>query len=293
MNEQTNEQTNEQRTEHPEWAKVNSLTAPADRGDGKFKADTRAPVLTDPELDAALLTQNNTSFVDKFPRVERQFADPPIPLQMFSLVSFVPARGATPDKDGVFGFMKARGNYATTQEANERAEYLLRNVDSYHQIFQAYVGRPFPITLDSKYCAKTSEVDIRQKATETISQDVKEKRDKEKENIDDIKRREKELMKQTKDDYKPDPYEEYTVLRVKKAQLIWAYDKMRKQMEDMKKSIVNVREGIAELDATNPAFSAAYFDKYMQARRDAGIPDELNTEENYIRYMVEDIDLGF
>ena len=136
MNEQTNEQTNEQRTEHPEWAKVNSLTAPADRGDGKFKADTRAPVLTDPELDAALLTQNNTSFVDKFPRVERQFADPPIPLQMFSLVSFVPARGATPDKDGVFGFMKARGNYATTQEANERAEYLLRNVDSYHQIFQ-------------------------------------------------------------------------------------------------------------------------------------------------------------
>ena len=31
----------------------------------------------------------------------------------------------------------------------------------------------------------------------------------------------------------------------------------------------------------------------MKAMRDAGIPDEHNTEENFVKYMVEDIDLGF
>jgi hypothetical protein len=240
-----------------------------------------------------MVALNNTSFVDKFPRVERQFADPPIPLQTYGLISFVPSKGASPDKDGVYGFMKMRGNYATQQESNDRAEYLIRNVDSYHQIFHGYVGRPFPITIDPKYCAKTEEINIRQKATETISEDVKAKRDKEKEDITAIKQREKALMEQTKENFQVDPYEEYTVLRVKKAQLVWTYDKTLKQLEEMKRNIISTRDKIAEHEKTNPNFGKEYFDRYMQARRDAGIPDEQNTEENFIKYMIEDIDVGF
>lgn len=280
-------------SQHPEWSKPNSLTSTADRGDGKYRSDVGAPPLTEEQVNEAMNALNETSLVDKFPRVERQFADPPIPLQTFGLVSFVPSKGATPDKDGVYGFMKMRGNYATQQEASERAEYLIRNVDSYHQIFHAYVGRPFPITIDPKYCAKTEEINIRQKATETISEDVKAKRDKEKEDISAIKQREKALLEQTKENFQVDPYEEYTVLRVKKAQLIWTYDKTFKQLEEMKKNIIATREKIKEHEQTNPNFAKDYFDRYMQARRDAGIPDDQNTEENFIKYMVEDIDLGF
>jgi len=108
-------------SEHPEWSKPNSLTSTADRGDGKYRSDVGAPPLSEEQVNEAMVALNNTSFVDKFPRVERQFADPPIPLQTYGLISFVPSKGASPDKDGVYGFMKMRGNYATQQESNDRA----------------------------------------------------------------------------------------------------------------------------------------------------------------------------
>jgi hypothetical protein len=100
-------------------------------------------------------------------------------------------------------------------------------------------------------------------------------------------------MEQTKENFQVDPYEEYTVLRVKKAQLVWTYDKTLKQLEEMKRNIISTRDKIAEHEKTNPNFGKEYFDRYMQARRDAGIPDEQNTEENFIKYMIEDIDVGF
>lgn len=280
-------------TEHPEWTQPNSLTSPADRGTGVYRAAVGAPPLTNSQVEEAMNAMSEMSFVEKFPRVERQFADPALPLQTYGLISFVPSKGATPDKDGVYGFMKLRGNFATTQESSERAQFLLREVDSYHKIFHAYVGRPFPITLDQKYCNRTEEVDIRKKAVEVVSEDVKAKRDKEKEEIEDIKKREKQLLDESKPGYKPDPYEEYTVLRVKKAQLVWAYSQTQKKMEEMKKSIIKTREQIVEMNSQNPNFEKEYFDRYMKARRDAGIADEHNTEENFVKYMVEDIDLGF
>lgn len=281
-------------SEHPEWAKNNSLTSPADRGDSKYKSDMNAQPLTEDQVQAAmqaLVVESN--IVEKFPQLERQFADPPIPLQTYSLVSFVPSKGATPDKDGFYGFAKIRGTYATPQEAVERSEFLIRNVDSYHQIYTAYVGRPFPITNDPKFAQSVKEVDIKKKAVEVISDDVKTKRDKEKAEMEEIKEREKRLLDQTKPDFVPDPKEQYTVLKVKKAQLVWGYSQTMKQLEKMKESIIKTREQIKEMDEQNPEFSKEYYERYMKARRDAGIPDEHNTEENFVKYMVEDIDLGF
>ena len=278
---------------HPEWDRLNSLTSPADRGDGAYKSDIASPPLTEEQAQAAIAEQSNLDNIRNYPRLERQYADPPITLQTYGLVSFVPSKGATPDKDGVYGFMKIRGNYATTQEASERAEFLIRNTDSYHTIFHAYVGRPFPITIDQKYASKTEEIDIRKKAIETVSDDIRSKREMEKKDIEDIKRREKQLLAEAKPDYKPDPYEEYTVLRVKKAQLHWAYVQTQKKMDEMKASIIKTREQIKEMDGENPNFAKEYFDRYVTARREAGLPDELNSEENFMKYMVEDVELEF
>lgn len=281
---------------HPEWERVNSLSSVNDRHGGdvtSYKSATITPLLNEEQLDAAIKSLVDCSLVEKFPRIERQFADPPIALQSIGLLSFVPSKGATPDKDGVYGFMKIRGNYGTPREAMERSEFLLRNVDSYHQIFQAYVGRPFPITLDPKYAAKTEEIDIRKKAVETISEDVKYKREQEKKDIDEIKERERKLTDESKPDYIPDPYERYTVLKVKKAQLVWGYLQTMKQVEDMKKIIIKTRSELEGMDTENPEFSTEYFERYMKARRDAGIADEHNTEENFVKYMVDDVELGF
>ena len=279
---------------HPEWDQPNSLTSPNDREANQvFKADVCSPPLTREELNEASKALVNTSIISKFPRVERQFADPPINLQTFGLLSFVPSKGATPDKDGVFGFMKLRGNYGTQVEAQERCDYLIRNVDSYHGIFMAYVGRPFPITIDPKYSENVTEIDIREKQKEVISDDVKSKREKEKQEIEEVKDRQKKLLDESKEDYKPDPYEQYTVLKVKKAQLVWGYSQTMQQLEKMKEVIIKTRAEIKQMDEENPDFQKEYFDRYMKARRDAGIPDEQTTEENFVKYMVEDIDLGF
>ena len=272
---------------------IHSLMSSADRGDNVYKSDLRSPPLTEVEIENAMVALNNTSFVDKFPKVERQFADPAVPLQHFSLISFVPSKGATPDSDGVFGFAKVRGNFASQPEANERAEFLIRNVDSYHTIFQAYVGRPFPITLDEKYCANTAEIDIRKKASETMSEDVKSKRDAQKKEIDEIKEREKRLLEEAKPDYVEDPFEKYVTLRVKKAQLVWGYKNTMEQLNKMKTVIIKTRLDIEEQDKINTDFNTKHYDRYMSARRDAGLPDEMSTEDNFIKYLCEDIDLGF
>lgn len=276
-----------------QWEKVNSLSAKNDRGDGVYRSDLKAAPLTETEVSNAMETLVVRDNVKQFPRLERQYADPPIPLQTIGCFSFVPSKGATPDKDGVYGFAKMRGNYATPLEAEERSEYLIRNVDSYHYIYQAYIGRPFPITVDPKYAANVTEIDIRKKAAETIAEDVKDKREQEKKEIEQVKEREKKLLDEGKEDYVQDPYEKYTVLKVKKAQLVWGYNKTMKELENMKQIIIRTREEIKTMDDENPEYSKEYFERYMKARRDAGIPESHTTEDNFVKYMVEDLDLGF
>lgn len=278
---------------HPEWSRVNSLTAPADREGEQFRATVSAPLLTEPQLEAAEKALINTSIVSNYPEFERQFVDPPIPGQKFGLISFVPSKGATPDKDGVYGFAKLRGHYDTDHEAIDRARSLIQSVDSYHKISVYHVGRPVPITLNSEYAATTTKVDIKNKVVSTVSEDIKVKREKEKAEIEEMKRREKQLLDEAKPDYTPDPYEEYTTLRVKKAQLIWTYNRTMEQLEKVKASIIKTRAEIARMDTENPGYSKEHVDRYMAARKAAGIPDESTTEETYMKFLVEDIDLGF
>ena len=61
------------------------------------------------------------------------------------------------------------------------------------------------------------QIDIRKKASDVISEDVKNKRQEEKKEIEQVKDREKKLLEESKEDYVQDPYEQYTVLKVKKA----------------------------------------------------------------------------
>ena len=129
----------------------NSLTSPADKDKSQPKSFNVTKTLTEAEGVEAYKELYETSFVEKFPRFEKLYADPPLPNQVFSLISFVPAKGATPDKDGVFGMVKNRGNFATEQEADMQAEKLIKTVDSYHSILSCYTGRPFPLSKNKKY----------------------------------------------------------------------------------------------------------------------------------------------
>ena len=188
---------------------------------------------------------------------------------------------------------KSRGNFATIEEANEKAESLIQNTDSYHKIYHCYVGRPFPATSSSKYSAETAEVDIKKKITNVISEDVRAKKQEEQKEINEIKEREKNLLAESKRaaaGIPEDAIETYTVNRVKYAQLTWTYIETNKKMEQMKENIIKTREILKEMDEENPDFINKYRAKYMKAREESGIPDD---DESFIKYLGEDADLGF
>ena len=275
--------------EHTEWKKENSLTSPEDRDRiNKWRPEQNAPDLTSEQTDSAFAELNNTSFTDKFPRVDRTYADPLIPMQYIGLVSFVPAKGAIPNENGVFGFAKLRGNYSNEIDANQRAEYLIKNVDSYHQIYHTYVGRPFPITSSSKYSAETSEVEIRKEMTTDISTGIKEKKMEEQATIRDMKEREEKLLEEARIG-EVDPYDEYITLRVKKAQLSFTYLEHLKKLKEIKGIIIKTRKQVHEMDEKYPEYQNTYYEKYMQARKDAGLKEtKEQADSNFIKFLVED-----
>jgi hypothetical protein len=236
---------------------------------------------------------NVTDFTDRFRSVDRTYADPPIPLQTIGLISFYPAKGATPNENGVFGFAKIRGNYASEMEASQRAEFLIRNVDSYHPVFHTYVGRPFPITTSSKYSAETDEIDIKKEATKAISSSIKDKKDEELKTIREIKEKEEKLLAEAKKE-DVDPYEEYITQRVKLAQLQWTYLEHQRKMAEVKEIVIKTREVVKQMDIDYPEYKDSYYEKYMNARKEAGIKeDETDTQANFIKFIVEDAELDF
>jgi hypothetical protein len=279
-------------------SKESSLTTPEDRDlTNKWKPDLGAPPLTNEEAEYAIKELNNTAFVDKFPRVDKTYQDPAIPLQNYGLISFIPAKGATPNANGVFGFAKLRGNFASEMEASHRAEYIIRNVDSYHQIYHTYVGRPFPLTESSKYSAEISEVDIRKETTQSVSSSIREKKESEQKEVNDMKEREQRLLEESKRE-NPDPYEEYITLRVKKAQLSYTYLEHVKKLNEIRGIIKKTREQVSDMDVEFPDFKNTYYEKYMDARRQSGIDEtKIQSESSFLRFLVEDeplpgIDVG-
>lgn len=269
--------------------KESSLTTPSDRNpENKAGLDLHSPPLDENQTREAVNALNDLSLIQKFPCLERRYQDPPVDLQVYGLVSFIPAKGATPNKDGIFGFAKMRGNFATEQEANARSEFLIKNVDSYHKIFHTYVGRPFPITDASEFSKEVNQIDIQKATSESINEDVKKKREKEQKEIVEIENRQKELLEDVKKN--EDTEDRYTTIRVKKAQLTWTYKETEKKLSQMRVLIAKARKEIEDLEAKDDSLKTIYLERYMNARKQAGLQTQ-STEENFIKFLVEDINL--
>ena len=104
-----------------------SLTAPNDRTSNTFSIHEKVD-LTHEQTKDAVAELVDKGIVRNYPATERTFADPSIPGQKLCLVSFVPSVDAKPDKDGIYGMIKVRGNYETEEEADDRAELLIRRL---------------------------------------------------------------------------------------------------------------------------------------------------------------------
>lgn len=272
---------------HTEWDVENSLTAPSDRDPARtYKPNQGHPQLSEKEVDNAMKELDDNNYVRKFLRVERRYADPVDPMQRIGLISWVPAKGSTPNDKGVYGFAKLRGNYATDREASEKAETLIRTTDSYHKIFHAYVGRPFPLTTSSDFSGDTDEIDIRKSMSESVSDSIKSKKKEERHIVKEIENREKELLEESKKE-EEDPIDYYTTLRVKKAQITWTYLETEKKLQEMKDIIVKTREEISSMEEEDESYAKEYYKKYCDARKDAGLNNSPN-QDTFMKFLVED-----
>ncbi len=271
-----------------------SLTAPQDR---EPNARPSPPIpLSEPEVKDAVQANVDTAFIDKFPRLDKFYADPIYNEQLYCIHSFVPAKGASPDSQGCFGFMKCRGTFQTQEQAAARAEQIIRHVDSYHPLQTAYVGRPFPLAVDSrKYAKEVSEIDIKKKTTEVMSEDIKAKRKDDEQVIKDIKVREEKLLAEGKEDFEPHPEDKYAMLLQKRAQLIFTYINTMKRIDnEVKPSLIRTRAELAEMDAGDASLRQKAYERYMNARKESGLDEEKMMEgDNFTKFLMEDVDLGF
>ena len=285
------------KNKHPEWDKENSLTSPLDRDrTKKYPIQTDEPQLTQEEIKIAKEQLCDNSFIKNFKRLDRRYVDPRLRDQLVGLVSFVPSKGAQPDSQGIYGWAKFRGSFENENESNKRAEYIIKNVDSYHKIYTVPIGRPFPLTLSSNFSKEVEEVDVKNSMTDSINNAVKKIKKQEQKQIDEIKQKEKNIQAEVKKE-NMDPFERYITLCVKKAQLTWSFAETHKKMIGMRKSILKCRQEIKNYDEEFPDFNKKYFDKYMDARKKAGVPVDKQTNEqktnNWMKYMCEDIKLPF
>ena len=274
---------------------AHSLQTPSQMKENPFRANTSAASLTNEQTQQALASLYDNTSISLFPRVERKYADPAITNQNYALVSFVPSKEAKPDSDGCYGMMKIRGVFATIEEADERAEYIVKNVDSYQSILTTFVGRPFPLIPHDaeKYGAKLNKIDVNKKTEEVISKDIKAKREQDNKEVAEIREREEKLKQDVKVEMQDLPSEEmYTTLRVKRSQLIYTYMENIKKMRELKELIYNTDKEIQALDASDPTLIEEYHQRYMDARRESGFTDEMVQDtDTFMKYLGNDVNL--
>jgi hypothetical protein len=272
-----------------------SLQTPSQVKNNPFKSSVNTAPLNDQDTEFAIAHLYDNTSLQTFPRVERRYADPAIPNQNYALVSFVPSTEAKPDTDGCYGCMKIRGVFATLEEADERAEYIVKNVDSYQSILTTFVGRPFPLIASDgeKYGAKLRKIDVDKKTEQVITQDVKQKREQEHKEMADIKKREENLKKDVKRTVEEIPTDEvYTTLRVKRSQLIHTYVDNTKKMTELKQLIRETDEEIKKLDETDSKYKENYLQQYMDARRESGFDDTMiQNSDTFMKYLGDDVNL--
>ena len=283
-----------QKLTHPEWVSENTLTDPEDRDrDSKWKPNQGLPSLSETEAEAAMATQIDKTNLDEFRRIERRYVDPAVPMQNYTLVSFVPSKGAKPNANGVYGWCKVRGSYSDLRMADERAEDLLRNTDSYHKIYTTRTGHPFPMTTVSDFSGDVKEVDVRKDLSESVSASIRGKKKEEHEVVTEITDREKMLRDESVPENK-NPMDTYITLNVKRAQVAWTYLETKKKMDEMKNTILSSRAEIEKMDQENAIYREKYFQRYAKAREGCGLDTKVD-DTSFMKFLcvsAED-DLGF
>lgn len=245
--------------------------------------------MSDDEMSEAWKTLNIRGVLKKYTSKERYMYDPQYRDQTYCLHSFIPSKGAKPNDDGVYGWIKCRGTFSSPMEMDQQAETIIRTYDSFHHLYHGKVGYPFPMTFDAKYVDEDHKVDINQVLRKDIADDMKTIKEHDKEIIESVKKAEENLLKDVDPEVVKDPIDDYITKRVKKATLVYTLINTRKKMDTMLLKLKETDDAIKSLDKENVAYKEGCWAKYEQARKSAGILEDVNNKENMVYYIMKDV----
>eukprot|EP00122_Pirum_gemmata_P006452 Pgem_evm2s5899 len=283
---------------------VNSLTSFTDARrpgvDSMFRPSDE-PSLTKAQTKKAM-SDLYVNREELYPKVERAYMDPMIKDQNNVLFSFLPCRGATPNKDGIFGMIKIRGVFSDDESANKHAEYLITNIDSFHPIITGYVGRPFPLMADAGSLAVdgTVEIDIKKKVEDETKNHIINTRKEDRDAIKEIKERERLLQEQNIRTNTEDlnvassssdmPQVQGEVVQPMEedfsdpAQILYTYEETTRQLAEYKKLLTTNEDLIHNMNQESSEYEKTYVDKYMYARKQAGFTNE-EANSNFMKFI--------
>lgn len=251
-----------------------------------FQLTSESGVLSPEEVKSA-----TASLIKPIPfrKINRRFIDPQKHGEpKFALFSFVKSQDAIADKDGFFGVGKIRGVFYTEKEASERAEEIIRDVDSTNSIHTCMVGVPFPLVVQG-YAEELSEINLQNKVESAISDNVRAKRKAEQKEMEEIKRRKEELMDEESRARPENPEDKYISQRVKLAHLRYAIIEHTTKLAECKELEKKVIVQLKEESQLHPEYEEIYMDRYKKARRDVGIP-ESEDSVGFMKFMAAPIE---
>jgi len=285
----------------------------------RIKMETFKPTHS---IDEPILTKDETKLavealvkpLTDFPKINRRFVDPHEPGEpRFALFSFIEHQDVdmlnfiheiedclTPElkvqyqelrqrPPSIKGVAKIRGVFLTQHEAEQRAEKIVREIDSTNSIFTCIVGAPFPLVPEG-FAKEVSEIDVRKQEVEnTISQNVRIQQNKAKKEIEEIKAREDELMKNAKRDPNADDLENYISHRVKLAHLRYSIEQHVEKHAECVEKEKNCVKFLIDMNSRNSEFEEKYMEKYKAGRKAAHIPDD-HESEGFMKFMSDPLE---
>ena len=223
--------------------------------------------LTDAQLKSAC-----EELIVKFPKVQRLPVDPPLAGQNTALFSF---KLLPQPVNGVYGFLKFRGAFATDADWEAHAKNIIRTIDSKHHIYPYQQGRWMPITVNDDFVQEALEVSKNDEIVNIFNQKEKQEDIEAKQRVREIKDRERKLMEQIRDQTPDTDSLDYYAQQVMKIQQLESWlETMRKRKRDMLKALEAGKAEMKRVEKEHPEYLDQVNDKIITIKKEIGLePD--------------------
>lgn len=223
--------------------------------------------LTDEQTEAAF-----KELVVRFPKVERLPVDPPVAGQNYGLFSF---KFLPKPVNGVYGFLKFRGAFATQHEWESHAKNIIRTVDSKHHLWPYQQGRWMPITTNEEFAQETLEVSQQEEISNIYNQRETDEQKQQAAAVREIKSRERKLMEEARRKELDKSTLEYYAQQVMKVQQLESWlEQMRKRKRDMLKALQAGNDEIKRLNGEHPEYTDLVDDKIKEIKKEIGLDED-------------------